>query len=262
MLGKAIGVAIRGNKVGEPSSVEVAVSAEPGSAARPQKRFSSLPDFDTIAVSVALPLPREPGEFMGQVDAKVGTVTGDAPITLSSTDRTLISAGSEEAGLWLWHGEAPTAPSLRQPKSRLEHILARTKPVVRWTGWITLPAGLALILLAASVKHSAPPLGPKSADAPAVALPPVPSPTVAPSRVAPPPAQFADTQFDQTRAPSAPESQISGRASDRPVVSWHPQRKSARTVRRTHASRFRRGPPMLIYGVLTPPVMTWHGGGY
>src|SRR5215469_10582468 len=189
---------------------------------------------------MALPLPREPGEFMGQVDAKVGTVTGDAPIKLSSTDPTLISTGSEEAGLWLWHGEAPAPLSASPSKSRIEHILARMMPAVRWTGWMALPAGLALILLAASVKHSVPPLGPKSADAPAVALPPVPSPTVAPSRVAPPPAQFADTQFDQTRAPSAPESQISGRASDRPVVSWHPQRKSARTVRRTHASRFRR----------------------
>jgi len=201
---------------------------------------------------------------MGQVDAKVGTATGDAPIKLSSTDPTLISTGSEEAGLWLWHGEAPAPLSAAPSKSRIEHILTRIMPGARRAGWIALPAGLALILLAVSVKHSVPPLGPKSADAPPVALPPVPSPTVTPPSVAPPPAQLTDTQFDRARAPSAPTPQVTfGQGSDRRVVSWRAQRKSARTVRKTYASRVRKGPPMLIYGVLTPPtVMTWHGGGY
>jgi hypothetical protein len=198
---------------------------------------------------------------MAQIDAKVGIVADATPITPSSTDAALISTGSDEAGLWLWHGEAPKAPSLPQPKSRVEHILASMMPGARRAGWIALPGGLALTLLAVSVMHPSP-YRPESADRPAVVLAPAASPTIARPIAAMLPAQATDVQFDQMRVPSPPEPQISGRASDRRMVSWHAQRKSARTVRRTHASRLRRGPPMLIYGVLTPPVMVWHGGGY
>jgi hypothetical protein len=65
---------------------------------------------------------------MAQIDANVGIVADGSPITPSSTDAAMISTGSDEAGLWLWHGEAPKAPSRPQPKSRVEHILASAHP--------------------------------------------------------------------------------------------------------------------------------------
>ena len=199
---------------------------------------------------------------MSQVDARVGIVTGDAPITLSSPDAALISTGSKEAGLWLWHGEAPPPPSRPQPKLRVRHILARMKPSARWAAWTALPGGLALTLLAVSAMYSAPPHRSESADAPAIALAPTASPAAAPPIAAVPPAPPTEAQFDQTRASPAPAPQISGQGSEQPMVSWRAQRKSPRTLRKTHASLVRRGPPVLIPGVLTPPVMTWHGGGY
>ena len=199
---------------------------------------------------------------MSQVDARVGIVTGDAPITPSSPDAPLISTGSEEAGLWLWHGEAPPPPSLPQPKLRVRHILARMKPPARWAAWTALPGGLALTLLAVSAMYSVPPHWSQSADAPAVGLAPTASPTTAPPIAAAPPAPPTEAQFDQTRASPAPAPQISGQGSEQPMVSSRAQRKSPGTGRKTHASLVRRGSPVLIPGVLTPPVMTWHGGGY
>ena len=199
---------------------------------------------------------------MSEVDARVGSVTGDAPIRLSSPDPALISTGSEEAGLWLWHGEAPPPPSLPQPKLRVRHILARMKPPARWAAWTALPGGLALTLLAVSAMYSVPPHWSQSADAPAVGLAPTASPTTAPSIAAVPPAPPTEVQSDQTRASLAPAPQISGQGSEQPMVSSRAQRKSPGTGRKTHASLVRRGSPVLIPGVLTPPVMTWHGGGY
>jgi hypothetical protein len=200
---------------------------------------------------------------MSQVDARFGIVTGDAPITPSSPDAPLISTGSEEAGLWLWHGEAPPPPSLPLPKLGVRRILARMKPSARWAAWTAaLPGGLALTLLAVSAMYSAPPHRSEPADAPAVALAPTASPTTAPSIAAVPPAPPTEVQSDQTRASLAPAPQISGQGSEQPMVSSSAQRKSPRTVRKTHAQLVRRGPPVLIPGVLTPPVMAWHGGGY
>jgi len=141
---------------------------------------------------------------MSQVDARVGIVTGDAPITLSSPDAALISTGSKEAGLWLWHGEAPPPPSRPQPKLRVRHILARMKPSARWAAWTALPGGLALTLLAVSAMYSAPPHRSESADAPAIALAPTASPAAAPPIAAVPPAPPTEAQFDQTRASPAP----------------------------------------------------------
>jgi hypothetical protein len=195
---------------------------------------------------------------MGELDAKAGTVTTDAPIT----DAALISTGSGEAGLWLWHGEAPPRPSLPQPKSRVECILARIMPAARLAAWMALPGGLALTLLALSVVPSAPPQRSEPTDKPAVILPLVPSPTTPRPIIAFPPAQLGDAQFDRVRAPSAPTAQILSREPERPVAQWRSQRKPLRIVRRTHAPRIRKGPTILITGVLTPPVMTWHGGGY
>jgi len=200
---------------------------------------------------------------MGQMDAEVRTVTGDAPMTPSSADRVLISNGNGEAGLWLWHGEAPPLPSAApQPNSQLENILARMRHAARRAGWIALPSGLALILLAASVMHSAPPQRPEPASKPAVSLPPAPSPTIARPDIAFPPAQLAEARFDQVRVPSAPAPQISVRGPGQRMVSWRPRHKSSRTVKKSRALLVHRGPPPLIVGVLMPPVMPWRGGGY
>ena len=199
---------------------------------------------------------------MGQMDAEVRTVTGDAPMTPSSADRVLISNGNGEAGLWLWHGEAPPLPSPPQPNSPLENILARMTSAARRAGWIALPSGLALILLAASVMHSTPPQRPEPASKPAVSLPPAPSPTIARPDIAFPPAQLAEARFDQVRVPSAPAPQISVRGPGQRMVSWRPRHKSSRTVKKSRALLVHRGPPPLIVGVLMPPVMPWRGGGY
>ena len=215
---------------------------------------------------------------MGQTDAEVAITTGDAPMTLSRTDEALISNGNGEAGLWLWHGEALAQPSHPRPKSRLENILARVGPAARWAGLIALSGSVALTLLAVSVMRSAPPHGSEAASAPtvapppvpsptltrpiAVAPPPVPAPTVAPPIVVVPPAQLPKAQPDQVQVPSAPPPQIGGQAPERQMVQWSSHRKSLRTVKKIHASHVRKGPQILFPGVLTPPVMTWHGGGY
>jgi hypothetical protein len=199
---------------------------------------------------------------MAQVDADVGIVSCDAPITVLSADAALISTGNGESGLWLWHGEAPSPPSLPQPKSQVEHILARVVSAAGWAAWIALPVGLALALVALSVIHSAPSHGPESANSPVVTLPPVPSPRAARAIVAALPAQLTDAQFDQVQVPAAASTQISAPGSEHGVMTRNAQRKSLRTARKHHASHIHRGPPVLITGVLTPPVMASHGSGY
>jgi hypothetical protein len=47
-----------------------------------------------------------------------------------------------------------------------------------------------------------------------------------------------------------------------PVMKGRVQHKLSRTARKTHASHVRKRPLFLAPGVLTPPPMTWHGGGY
>ena len=100
----------------------------------------------------------------------------DAPISLL-TDTVLISADSKEAGLWLWQGEAPPPASAPRPKSRDRQILHRIMSAGGWVGWIALPTGLALTLIAISMMPH--PDRPVSADRPAVAPSSAPSPTVA-----------------------------------------------------------------------------------
>src|SRR3984893_3649702 len=111
---------------------------------------------------------------MGQAVA----VTDDA-LTSNSSDAVLISTDSKESGLWLWQGDAPSPPSCPRPKSRDRHILRRIMPAAGWAGWIALPTGLALTLIAIlMIPH---PDRPVSADRPAVAPSSATSPTVAPS---------------------------------------------------------------------------------
>jgi hypothetical protein len=117
---------------------------------------------------------------MGQAVA----VTDDAP-TSNSSDAVLISTDSKESGLWLWQGDAPSPPSFPRPKSRDRHILRRIMPAAGWAGWIALPTGLALTLIAIlMIPH---PDRPVSADRPAVAPSSAPSPAVTPSSATSPP---------------------------------------------------------------------------
>ena len=187
-------------------------------------------------------------------------VTGGAPIRSPSSHSALSNTESQEAGLWLWRGEALPPPSAPQPKSRVQQILSSMVPAARWAGWMALLGGLAVALLAASAMlHPTPPEESVSVDTPAVSLPPVPSATVARPSAAPAPAELTEAQSDQTEVPLAPAAQTLARPSETRVAKSHPQ--PPRTVRKTHASPARKGPPTLIPGVLTPPSMTWRDGG-
>ena len=193
---------------------------------------------------------------MGQAVA----VTDDAP-TSNSSDAVLISTDSKESGLWLWQGDAPSPPSFPRPKSRDRHILRRIMPAAGWAGWITLPTGLALTLIAIlMIPH---PDRPVSADRPAVAPSSAtsPPPLGAPVVAAPPP-EPATARLDQEKVPSAPAAQIMTRTPEPRMAKSRAQHKSSRVVRKTHLSHVRRGPLFPIPGVLTPPPMTWHGDGY
>jgi hypothetical protein len=200
----------------------------------------------------------ESREFIGRADSEAPIVTGDAPISPSTA---LISTDGKEAGLWLWQGEPLPPPALPRPESRDRQFLLAVMPVARWAGWIAVPAGLALAFLAVSM--AARQDRPVSADAPAVALPSGPSPAVTRPIAPVLPAEVTQAKLDQVQMPSAGSAaKITAQGPEPPVVKGRAQRKLSRTARKTHASHVRRGPPVPIAGVLTPPVMTWHGGGY
>ncbi len=197
---------------------------------------------------------------MGQASSKAPMVTGNAPIWPSAA---LISTDTKETGLWLWQGEELPSPFLPGPKSRdQQQLLRRVMPAAGWAGWIALPIGLALIFIAVSMMPH--PDGPVSADTPAVALS-APPPAVTRPMVPVPPAERTETEarLDQVQAPSAPAAKITAQGPEPPVAKGRAQHKLSRTARRkTHASHVRRGPLFPTPGVLTPPPMTWHGGGY
>jgi hypothetical protein len=153
-------------------------------------------------------------------------------------------AGSREPGLWLWHGKAPP-PSRPKPALRVRQILGRILSAARWGGWLALPGGLTLGLLAASVLlHSTPPDEPVRSDTPTVARP----------ITAEPPAEVA-AQTDQVQVPSAPTAQMTAREPERQVAKRRAHRTWSATVRKTHLLLSRRGSSMF-------EPMTWHGGGY
>ena len=199
----------------------------------------------------------EPGEFMGQAYGNAPMATGNAPISPSAA---LISTDTKETGLWLWQGEVLPSPSPPGPKSRDQQIPRRVMPAAAWAGWIALPTGLALIFIAVlKIPH---PDKPMSADTPAVALSSAPSPPAAGPIVAALPAEITEAKLDRVQVPSAPTAKITEQKPEPPVAKGRAQRKLSRTGRKIHASHVRRGPPVPIAGVLTPPVMAWHGGGY
>jgi hypothetical protein len=202
-------------------------------------------------------------EQVGSVDRayrKAVAVTGGAPIS-PSANAVLISTDNEEAGLWLWQGEAPPPPALPQAKPRAQQFLRRITSAAGWASWIAVPVGLALASIAVSMMPH--PDRSVSADTPAVALSSAPSPTAASPIASLVPAEATEAKLTQVQPPSArPAAKITAQGTEPPVVTGRAQHKLSRTARKTHASQVRRGPPVPMAGVLTPPVMTWHGGGY
>ena len=200
----------------------------------------------------------EPGEVIDQAYSKAPTVTDTPPI---STSALLVSTDVKEAGLWLWQGEAPPPPELPPPNSRDQQLFRRMMPAAGWIGWIAVPAGLALAFLAVSMIPG--PDRPGSADRPTIALSSAPSPVVTPPIVPVPPAERSEAQLDQVQSPSAPAAKITAQGPEPTVAKGRAQHKSSRTAKRnTHASHVRRGPLFPTPGLLTPPPMPWHGGGY
>jgi hypothetical protein len=200
----------------------------------------------------------EPGEVLGKTYSKAPIVTGTPPIAPSAR---LVSTDIKEAGLWWWQGEAPPAPALCRPKYRDQQFLRRIVPGAGWAGWIAVPAGLALASLAVSMMPR--PDGPVSADTPGGALSSAPSPAVGRPIVPVPPAERTEAQLDQAQVPSAPAAaKLTIQGPEPPVTKGRAKHKLSRTARKTHASHIGKRPLFPTPGVLTPPPMTWHGGGY
>jgi hypothetical protein len=175
-----------------------------------------------------------------------------------SSDKTSQSDENQASGLWLWHGKAPLPPV--QPASRVQQSLGSIVSALRRRGWIALPGGLALALLAVMLRST--PTDKPAPDTPAVLLEPVPSPAEAHAVIPAPPVNFPapgveymDTQLDQAQMPSAPAAVSSGQGTDHELATKAVHHTSARTVRKTHAFAGRSS-PFVIHGVLTPPEPT------
>jgi hypothetical protein len=172
------------------------------------------------------------------------------------SDTTSPSDENHGSGLWLWHGKAPPSPP--QPASRVQQSVGPIAAGLRRGGWMALPGGVALTLLAVML-HSTPPDTPAPADTAAVALEPVPSPTdpraviaALPVNIPAPQVEHTDTQLDQAQMPSAPAALSPARGTEHQLAKKAARRTSARTVRKTHAFAGRSS-PFVIHGVLTPP---------
>jgi hypothetical protein len=178
-----------------------------------------------------------------------------------SSDTTSSRDENQEAGLWLWNGEAPLPPSPPQPPSRIRQFVDPIASALRRGGWMALLGGASLTLLAV-ILRSTPPDTPVPSDTAAVALEPVPSPIDKHAVIPAPPVdipasrvEHPDTQLDQPQIPSAPASMLPARESEHRLAKKTAHHKSARTVRKTHVFADR-GSPLSIHGVLTPPEPT------
>ena len=178
------------------------------------------------------------------------------------------------SGLWLWHGKPPLPPSRPQLASRVLRSVDSIVFALRKGGWIALPGGIALTLLAVMLRLT-PPDKPAPTDTPAARLEPVPSPAEAHAVIPAPPVNIpappvniaasrveqADTQLDQAQMPSAPAALLPARETEHQLAKQAAHHTSARTVRKTRAFAGS-GSPFSIHGVLTPPEATvWHGRG-
>jgi hypothetical protein len=200
----------------------------------------------------------ESRELIRETYSNAPIATGTPPISPSAR---LVSTDLEESGLWLWRGEAPPTSALTRPQSRNPQFLRRIMAGAVWARWIAVPAGLALAFFAVSMIPR--PDRPVSADRPAAALSTAPSPAVTPPIVPITPAERTTAKLDEVQVPSAPSpAKITAQGPEPPVVKGRAQHKSSRTARKTHASYVRKRPLFPRPGVLTPPSITWHGGGY
>ena len=164
-----------------------------------------------------------------------------------------ISAETQNAGLWLLHGEAPPPRSPPEPVSRARQLLDHTASA-RWAGWMAPAGGLILILLAVSLVLRSTPLdGQISADTRAVS--PQPGSTLISTRslIPPPSTQLPDVRLDHVQMPPLASAQTMTQPTEGQMVKWRERRKSPASVRRTHASFAHTSSPVLIPGVLTPP---------
>ena len=175
------------------------------------------------------------------------------------SDTTSPSDGNHGSGLWLWHGKAPLPPSPSRATSRLRQFLDPIVSALRRGGWVALPGGVALSLLAVTLR-STPPDKPAPAESAAVALERVPSPADARAVIPAPPVnlpaprvEHTDALLDQTQIPTASPALSPARETEhQPAKKATHHTSSARTVRRTPA--FAGGSsPFVIHGVLTPP---------
>jgi hypothetical protein len=162
-----------------------------------------------------------------------------------------VSAESQETGLWLWQGKAPPPQSRSEPLSRRRVILDRIVAAARWTGWIAPAGGLILILLAASLVLRSTALDRRISADTRAALPQPGSMLIATHLLIPQPSiELPDVGL---RMPPAASAQMMAQPREGQTVKRRAQRRSPPRVRRTHASFARRGSPVLIPGVLTPP---------
>ena len=198
-------------------------------------------------------------ELIGEAYINWPIAKGSPPISPSAR---LVSTDLKESGAWLWQGDAPPPPALARPKSRDQRFLRRVIPAAGRAGWIAVPAGLALAFLTVSML-----LRPVSPDSPAVALSSNPSSNPSPGVTRPivpvPPAELTKADLEKAQVPWEPRAaELTAQGPEPLVAKGRAQHKLSRIARKTHASHLRRRPLFPMPGVLTPPPMTWHGGGY
>jgi len=186
------------------------------------------------------------------VPASENRVAEDGGIVLSQAKS--LSAESEETGLWLWQGEAPPPRSRREDLSRRRSILGRILAAPRWTGWIGRAGGLIFILLPASLVLRSTPLdGEIPADARVVSPQPRSTLVATHSLIPPPSIELPNLRLEQVQMPLSAATQIMPEPREGQIANSRAQARSPTSVRRTHTRFARRGSPVLIPGLLTPP---------
>src|SRR5262249_11755897 len=196
-------------------------------------------------------------------------------------DKHCLRKRHQERALGVGLGETPSPPSPSGPASRVQRFLDPLVSAFRRGGWIALPSGVGLALLAVMLR-STPPDKPVPADTRVMALASLPSPA---DKNTPIPAPLVDTpgppvdipgphadipgprvehshtQLDQTQMPSAPAALLPAQGTEHQLSK---KKKTAhrtpdRTVRKTHPLADS-GSPFSIRGVLTPPEPTVRRG--